>query len=1234
MKAIFWKLYVVLCITFMCSLEAAAPTITSLAPDIGPSAGGNAVIITGTNFDVPNLVTDVDFGGTSVPFTVDSDTQITITAPPGTDDTVVTVTVTNPDGFDTSPYTYSDGPTVSGITPTFGPSTGGTTVTITGTNFNGATGVDFGATPATGVVVVTDTTITAISPAGTGTVDVTVTTPAGTSPTTAVDQFTYIGAPTVSSVVPNIGPAAGGTTVTITGTNFVGVTDVDFGATPAASFTVDSPTQITAVSPSGTDDTTVDVTVTNITGVSATNVNDQFTFSDAPAVTSVSPTGGPLAGGTTVTITGTNLNGATAVSFGGTPATSFTVNSDTSITAISPAHVAGTVDITVTTPAGTSPIVAGDQFTYVNAPTVTSVVPNIGPPAGGTTVAITGTNFVQVSAVNFGATPAVSYIVNSLTSITAVSPAGVDDTSVNVTVTNVSGTSAMAPANLFTYSTAPSITSVSPNGGPLAGGTTVLITGSDFTGATSVKFGTADALSFTVNSDTSITAVSPAHAAGTVDISVTTPAGTSAAVAGDQFTYVNAPTVTSVVPNIGPAAGGTTVTITGTNFVNVSAVNFGANPATSFTVDSPTQITAVSPAGVDDTTVNVTVTNVSGTSATGVANQFTYSDAPAVTGLSPTAGPLVGGTTVTITGTNFNGATAVTFGGTPATSFTVNSDTSITAVSPAHVAGTVNVAVTTAAGTSASVAGSQFTYTSAPVVSGLNPNIGPAAGGTSVVITGSNFIGITGVSFGANPATSFVVNSPTQITAVAPAGVDDTTVNVTVSGAGGTSATGIASQYTYSNIAVVNLLQPSRGTTSGGTVVTLTGSNFTGATAVSFGGTPATTFTVNSDAQITAVAPAHAAGNVNVTVTTPAGTSSASAGNLYTYSDVPTITSIVPTGGPLSGGNTVTINGTSFTNTTAVTFAGVPATSFTINSDNVITAVAPSSGAEGSVNLVVTTPAGSASTPYLYTDAPVVSGLSPNGGTPSGGTVVTITGSNFANATAVTFGTTPATSFSINSDNSITAIAPASATIGPVNVRVSNISGTSVISAASQYVYTNVPVISNLSPGGSPLAGNVPVTITGSNFNGVTDVTFGGVPAVAFTVNSPTSITAIAPAADSAGAVNVAVTNVVGTSAATEASQFIYTNVIRPPRDFKGKLIINKSRGSTYFFRLTWESSLSPGAVAYNLYHNGRLIAVIPADARLIYKDRVSKRIYRNVYTLTAVDPLGKESKPVTVILP
>ena len=360
---------------------------------------------------------------------------------------------------------------------------------------------------------------------------------------TAVAFKSATAAPTVSAVNPNAGPLAGGTSVTITGTNFTGATAVSFGGTAAASFAVVNATSITATSPAHAAGA-VDVRVTTPNGTSATSASDMFTYAAAPTVSAVSPNAGPIAGGTSVTITGTAFTGATTVTFGASAASGVTVNSATSITATAPAHAAGAVDVVVTTPGGTSPTSSADLFTYIAAPTVTGVSPSSGPLAGGTSVSITGTAFTGATTVTFGASAASGVTVNSATSITATAPAHAAG-AVDVVVTTPGGTSPTSSADLFTYIAAPTVTGVSPSSGPLAGGTSVSITGTAFTGATAVTFGASAANGVTVNSATSITATSPAHAAGAVDVTVTTPGGTSPTSSADLFTYMAAPTFVS-----------------------------------------------------------------------------------------------------------------------------------------------------------------------------------------------------------------------------------------------------------------------------------------------------------------------------------------------------------------------------------------------------------------------------------------------------------------------------------------------------------------------------------------------------------------------------------------------------------------------------------------------------------------------------------------------------------------
>ena len=262
--------------------------------------------------------------------------------------------------------------------------------------------------------------------------------------------------------------------------------------------------------------------------------------------------------------------------------------------------------------------------------------------------------------------------------------------------------------------TVPVVNAISASSGPLAGGANIVITGSGFSMVTGVKFGSTTVTYYTVTNTTSISATVPSGTAGTVDITVTNTLGTSSTSSADQYTYVAAPTISSISPSTGSTAGGTSVSITGTNLTGASAVKFGSNNASSYTVNSSISITATSPAGSG--TVDVTATTVGGTSATSGSDQFTYSvAAPTVTLVSPNSGPTAGGTSVSITGTNFSSVSNVKFGSTSAASYTVNSTTSITATSPAGT-GAVDITVVAAAGTSATGSPDQFTYTTGFVI--------------------------------------------------------------------------------------------------------------------------------------------------------------------------------------------------------------------------------------------------------------------------------------------------------------------------------------------------------------------------------------------------------------------------------------------------------------------------------------------------------------------------------------
>jgi hypothetical protein len=239
-------------------------------------------------------------------------------------------------------------------------------------------------------------------------------------------------------------------------------------------------------------------------------------------------------------------------------------------------------------------------------PTITSFTPSSGPT--GCVVTITGTNFdnPNVTAVEFGGTPAANFTIVSATLIRAEVAAGATGA---ITVDNADPGVATSGTNFTVTSPgacAPTITSFTPTCGPV--GTSVSIIGTNLLDASdsagAVTFNTTAAPSTSVVSATQITAFVPSGAT-TGKVKVDTGVGTAATSTADFVVAATCATITSFTPTSGPV--GTIVTITGTGFTGATAVSFNNVAATSFTVNSATQITATVPTGATTGKIRVTV---------------------------------------------------------------------------------------------------------------------------------------------------------------------------------------------------------------------------------------------------------------------------------------------------------------------------------------------------------------------------------------------------------------------------------------------------------------------------------------------------------------------------------------------------------------------------------------------------------------------------------------------------
>ena len=702
--------------------------------------------------------------------------------------------------------------------------------------------------------------------------------------------------------------------------------------------------------------------------------------------------------------------------------------------------------------------------TVRSVPKVTTLTPAAA--TVGTTITIRGMGLTDSSLVTFaGGAEAVPTSVTA-TSLQVVVPAGALTGILSVTNPAGSGNSATA------FKAVPRITSLTPDDGVVTT-TVVTIAGTTFTGASAVRFGSVAVApgNFAVVDDSTITANVPATAV-TAPVSITTPGGTATSPA--PFVVIKAPTITSFTPAVG--AEGTVVTLKGTNLASVTGVTINGLSAGPVTVVSPTSVRVTIPTGA--TTGRLAVVNPA---AGPVTSATDFRVAPRIVSVSPAqATP---GTIVTLAGATFGGATSVKFGAVAALSFTVVSNNSITATVPA-AAISGRVTVTTPAGTASSPA--DFIVIRAPTISSFTPATGPIQ--TSVTVNGTNLASVTSVSFNDTMASSVTILSPTSLRAVVPASA--TSGKITVVGPAGQ----VLSAGSFAVTPSIDGFQPSRG--APGTVVTITGQAFTGATAVRVGAVLAANISVTGSTQITAAVPPTAlSGPLSVTTASGTGTSAGS----FTVVRAPTITSVSPPRGPI--GSTVTLTGGNLGTVTAVDFNGTPASGITVLSATSVRVVVPSGAQTGRIH--ASNEAGPATSPTDFVPTPQLLSTSPGRGLPD--SMVTLTGTSFSAPATVRFGAVVASFVRVDGGTQITTQVPSGALTGKISVTTP----TGTTTSATTFVVIRPPTLSSFTPAAG--AEGTLVTLSGANLAGVNRVAFGSANATSITVLSANSIRVVVP---------------------------------------------------------------------------------------------------------------------------
>jgi uncharacterized repeat protein (TIGR01451 family) len=639
-------------------------------------------------------------------------------------------------------------------------------------------------------------------------------------------------APAVTTISPAQGPP--GTQVTITGTGFSTATNVFFTVTTLpADFMVTSDTRMVAVVPP--DAVSGQIHVRNPTGDGASGGN----FLVSPRITDFAP--GRSATNMVVTINGFNFESATNVQFNGGSA-QFAITAPGQIRATVP-FGATNGPITVSTLAGSD--VSQDDFVVTGpAPVIDFFFPTVGAP--GTIVQIRGVNFATLASVKFNGMTSPSFSAPADTQINAQVPASA--TTGKISVTTSGGT--VTSTNNFTVTRGPVITDFSPKVGKV--GTPVLIEGINFTNITGIGFNGNAVTGWGTPAPGQIN-VSVPSAATTGPITVTNSFGVG--ISADDFVITQAPIVESADTLSGPP--GVNVVIRGVNFatsVPTTRVFFNGKQATTFNVAADTQINATVPTGA--TSGPITVTNSFGSGVSSFDFLVT-GGGPRITRLDPGRGPK--GSVITIHGENFVNVTAVRFNGVNAVSPQAPAPTMITAAVPNNATtGPITVTTTTGTSTNANI------FYVPPWISSFTPTNGVA--GSSVVVTGANFVGVTDFLFN-SAASSYTVNASNRLTAVIP--TNATTGPITVETPGGV----IISANSFRVLPNITGFNPTIGPV--GTVVTITGTTFLNVTGVSFNNVAATPTSVTSTQIVVAVPPNATTGPIRVTTADGVATSAA-----------------------------------------------------------------------------------------------------------------------------------------------------------------------------------------------------------------------------------------------------------------------------------------------------------------------------------------------------------------------
>ncbi len=544
----------------------------------------------------------------------------------------------------------------------------------------------------------------------------------------------------------------------------------------------------------------------------------------------------------------------------------------------------------------------------------------------------------------------------------------------------------------------PVITSFSPVTGGNA--TVATIVGANLSNATSVFFGNVPAQSFEVLSANVIRAT--VNNGETGFIRVATIGGT--AFASTTFVYAPPPQITAITP----LAGGfnTVVSLRGRNLSSTASVTFGGNVIPIiFRSDTLVQVRCPN----RDVSGAIRLGTLGGVAST--TSNFSFLFPPTISSFTPIVGTRF--SVVTITGANFSIISSVTVGGAPVQSVTINSPTQISVALLDGATGPI--VVRTPAGEATTT--TNFFYAPRPTITDVLFNGLPtqtAVAGSTLLVRGRDLLFATRATLGVVTAAIVSVLSSTEMTIHLPL-TGATTANLSISTPGGiTTAT---ARFEVQPALAITDVSPTIGTA--GTLVQITGRNFTTGTVVSIAGTTASGVLVLSTTQILAVVGALPPRTTRgaIIVTSTLGTATTTNQFLVAFAQ-PLITSITPLSATF--GSIVQVRGQFLTGVSRVSIGGGLADIVQSVSANELLVRVTRLNTSGTMTL--TTPGGTTTSTLRMTiiPSPFILNFSPTFAVT--GSTITVRGGNFTGTTSVLLGNTPAARFTVLSDSVLSVV--------------------------------------------------------------------------------------------------------------------------------------------------------------------------------------------------------------------